>query len=195
MREYAKTWSWSPGKVIRFIAEILKIDSDESLSIPIKNSGTEAEQQRNSSGTAKQRKNSKLQSTIEQEQNRDGTEAERLYIREKKREEYLSLFDLWNEVVTGILPTVRKPLSSDRQKKCAVRMKEHSLQEWREIFRLMITTPFLCGSNDRGWQADFDWIIANDGNATKVLEGKYQNAGGRVVSSNDTRYAAIFAGA
>lgn len=51
MREYAKSWSWSPGKVIRFIAEILQIDNDESLSIPIKNDGTNAGQRRNSGGT------------------------------------------------------------------------------------------------------------------------------------------------
>jgi hypothetical protein len=74
-------------------------------------------------------------------------------------------------------------------------MKERSLQEWQEIFRIMIATPFLCGSNDRDWKADFDWIIANDGNAGKVLEGKYKNVGGRAVSGSDTRYTAIFAGA
>ena len=27
--------------------------------------------------------------------------------------------------------------------------------------------------NDRGWKADFDWLIANDTNVLKVLEGKY----------------------
>lgn len=122
-----------------------------------------------------------------------GTVAEHVFIREENREDYSSFLDTWNEIVTGVLPTVRKPISNDRQKKCAVRMKERSLKEWQEIFRLMIATPFLCGKGDKGWTATFDWIIKNEDNARKVLEGQYQNIGCRA-ESNDTRYAAIFAG-
>lgn len=192
MREYAKIWSWSPGKVIRFIAEILSIDNAELLSIPIKNGGTEAEQKQNNNGTAKDYKNSELQDAIEQGRNNNGTEAEQLYIKREKREQSLSLFDLWNEVVAGVLPTVRKPVSKDRQNKCTARLKERTLQEWEEVFRIMTTIPFLCGSNNRGWKADFDWITSNDGNAGKVLEGKYENIGGRSVN-NDNRYS-MFAG-
>ena len=40
----------------------------------------------------------------------------------------------------------------------------------------MTEIPFLEGQNDRGWVATFDWIIANDNNAVKVLEGNYPNA-------------------
>jgi hypothetical protein len=192
-REYAKTWSWSPGKVIRFITEIGNTDSEESLSISIKTDGTATEQSRNTDGTAKELKNSRLQGVMEQRRNSDGTEPEHVFIKREKREESLSLFDLWNQVVEGTpLPSARS-FSGERQKKCKARIKERSLQEWGEVFRLMIVTPFLCGQNDRGWKADFDWITANDANAGKILEGKYKNAGGRAVTS-DNRYA-MFAGA
>jgi len=194
MREYAKTWSWSPGKVIRFIAEILQIDSDESLSIPIKNDGTNAEQRRNSNRTVKAFKNNELQTTTEQGRNNGGTVVEHVFIREEKREDYSSFLDAWNEIVAGVLPTVRKPVSKDRQKKCVARMKERSLQEWEEIFRLMTDTPFLCGKGDKGWTATFDWIAKNGDNAGKVIDGKYKNTDGRA-GNNDNRYAAIFAGA
>lgn len=90
------------------------------------------------------------------------------------------------------LPTVRS-FSKSRQSKCITRLKEKSFEEWKEVFRLMIASPFLCGQGPQGWTASFDWIISNDGNAEKVLEGKYQKSGGRVVSS-DSRYA-MFAGA
>jgi len=33
------------------------------------------------------------------------------------------------------------------------------------------------GENDRQWVADFDWIIKNDTNWVKVMEGKYDNKG------------------
>ncbi|HYW37938.1 MAG TPA: hypothetical protein VE957_07490 [Terriglobales bacterium] len=35
------------------------------------------------------------------------------------------------------------------------------------------STLFLLGENDRGWKANFDWLIANDTNCIAVLEGKY----------------------
>jgi hypothetical protein len=34
-------------------------------------------------------------------------------------------------------------------------------------------TPFLAGENDRGWKANFDWLISNDTNHVAILEGKY----------------------
>ena len=39
---------------------------------------------------------------------------------------------------------------------------------------IIAKTPFLKGVNKRGWKVDFDWLIANDTNYVKVLEGKYK---------------------
>jgi hypothetical protein len=36
-------------------------------------------------------------------------------------------------------------------------------------------TPFLAGGGERGWRANFDWLIANDTNARRVLEGCYDS--------------------
>jgi hypothetical protein len=195
MREYSKIWSWSPNKVIRFVEEMFKNNIDDSLSFSIKTDGTEAEQTRNSSGTLKELKNKELQGTTEQTRNSDGTEAEHVYIKKRKEKEDSSLFTLWNEVVSGSpLPTV-KTFNKSRQSKCITRMKERSFEEWKEVFRLMVASQFLCGGADgTGWKAGFDWIIKKDENSEKVLEGAYQQkAGGRVVS-NGNRYS-MFAGA
>ena len=43
-------------------------------------------------------------------------------------------------------------------------------------------SKFLTGDNDRGWVAKFDWLMANDTNIVKVLEGNYKNS--KVKSSN-----------
>jgi hypothetical protein len=105
-----------------------------------------------------------------------------------------TLFDLWNEVVAGTSLSSVREFSSTRQKKCTARLRERPLDEWAALFRRIVATPFLCGLNDRGWKADFDWIIANDGNSAKVIEGKYD----RTTSTSrpsDSRYSEIFAGA
>ena len=46
-------------------------------------------------------------------------------------------------------------------------------EEFLSAVRCAAATPFLAGAGDRGWRADFDWLIANRRNASKVLEGKY----------------------
>jgi hypothetical protein len=185
-------WSWSRSKVARFISEIGKKSEVETLPIITKTDEPKTSHKRAKREPLKQHENSTLQDIKSQKRATDEPEASQLYIRENKREETLSLHDLWNDVVADVLPTVREPISKSRLIKCVARLKERTLQDWEEIFRLMINLPFLCGCNDRGWKADFDWILS-DGNAGKVLEGKYQKSGGRVVNS-DNRYA-MFAGA
>ena len=36
-------------------------------------------------------------------------------------------------------------------------------------------SDFLTGKNDRGWKMTLDWLIENDTNWVKVMEGKYDN--------------------
>lgn len=83
-----------------------------------------------------------------------------------------ALMILWNQIIKE--PKVTS-LSRTRETKCRLRLKERSKPEWEAILKRIASTPFLQGKNDRGWRADFDWLIANDTNATKVIEGKYDN--------------------
>src|SRR5436853_3595256 len=46
-------------------------------------------------------------------------------------------------------------------------------RDFTEAVRKAAQTPFLCGDNDSGWKANFDWLISNDTNHIAVLEGKY----------------------
>jgi hypothetical protein len=50
-------------------------------------------------------------------------------------------------------------------------------EDLRAAVRRAEQTPFLAGAGDRGWQASFDWLIANDSNVRKVLEGAYEPGG------------------
>jgi uncharacterized protein YdaU (DUF1376 family) len=42
---------------------------------------------------------------------------------------------------------------------------------WRKFFASVAAQPFLCGENDRGWTADFDWLLSPKG-FRKVVEGR-----------------------
>jgi hypothetical protein len=79
----------------------------------------------------------------------------------------------------GALPEARE-LTAERSMKCAERLRAAGtedapefLREFREAVRRAARTPFLCGANGRNWRATFDWLIANDENYRKVLEGRY----------------------
>jgi hypothetical protein len=55
---------------------------------------------------------------------------------------------------------------------------EQFLKDFCEAVRRAAATPFLCGAGPAGWRANFDWMIANDTNYLKVLEGRYDSGNG-----------------
>ena len=53
-------------------------------------------------------------------------------------------------------------------------MRREGLDEHRhEIADMIRKSSFLTGNSDLGWIIDFNWLIANDTNYLKVLEGNY----------------------
>lgn len=81
------------------------------------------------------------------------------------------LQELWNLICLD-LPKVKEN-SNSRKAKEIVRLRERRLEKWKAVFETLNNSDFCKGINDRGWQATYDWIISNDTNAVKVLEGKY----------------------
>lgn len=65
-------------------------------------------------------------------------------------------------------------LSDSRKKNINARWKQlKTMDKFREIFTITENTPFLKGENDRNWKTSFDWLMGNDRNCLKVLEGQY----------------------
>lgn len=186
-------WSWGRDKVARFINEIRNESGAETSPFFSKNDQPNTSQRPAKDQPPKPLENGMLGLATSQRPANDPPNTRQLFIRENKKEQHSALFDLWNEVVKGSPLPLARNLSEDRLKKCNARLKERSLQEWEEVFRLMTASPFMCGGGNKGWKASFYWIIKNSDNAGKVLEGNYQNPGEHSVSS-DNRYAAIFAG-
>jgi len=101
----------------------------------------------------------------------------------KDKVPYREILDLFHEHCPGLSRVQR--LSDSRRKKISGRFSElGSLEKFTELFKIVQSTPFLLGDNDRGWKASFDWLIKNDQNWVKVMEGNYRrdvngkNAGG-----------------
>lgn len=78
----------------------------------------------------------------------------------------------WNDLASRCgLATVVK-LTEQRKRKAGAQAKRFSLDDWLSVFRRIEQSPFLRGSNERGWRCDFDFILS-EANFTKILEGKY----------------------
>ena len=88
---------------------------------------------------------------------------------ERAAEELLEIY----ERERGELPAAGV-LTAERRRKCARWLAGgFTPEEFRAAVRSAAATPFLAGEGNRGWQATFDWLIANRTNARKVLEGEY----------------------
>jgi hypothetical protein len=85
------------------------------------------------------------------------------------------LMALWNELATGVIQSIRS-ISSKRRAKIKTRLSEPMFRDnWQAIFRRAVASDFMRGQNSNNWTVSFDWLIENDANYVKVLEGKYNN--------------------
>lgn len=79
------------------------------------------------------------------------------------------------------LPKIAK-VTEARKKAIRAALRQYSLDELIKVFQTAGKSDFLTGKNDRGWRADFDWLM-KPGNTVKVLEGTYDSHVGK--SSNN----------
>jgi len=80
------------------------------------------------------------------------------------------LIDLWNATTKPPLPRCRE-LTDERRRKIRARLASRpSLTDWRRVFEAVQGSAFCRGQNDRGWIADFDYVIKNDTVSAKLLE-------------------------
>ena len=96
---------------------------------------------------------------------------------------YQDIADKWNSICGAFLPKVQK-LSEARKHKIKARLIEFGKQEaWlptvEALFEQIVASDFLRGNNSHQWTATFDWVFDNPKNWVKVLEGNYDNKGGK----------------
>lgn len=73
-------------------------------------------------------------------------------------------------------PSVKK-MSTARKSALKIRIKDiGGYDNWKEAIIKASNSPHLIGNNNRGWNADFDWLH-KDANFTKLIEGNYDTKG------------------
>lgn len=92
---------------------------------------------------------------------------------EKKADICKDIINEYNVICHRLIKAER--LTESRKKHIKARVNEMSREEITVAFHKANESDFLCGLNDRGWKADFDWLMKNSDNISKVLEGKYDN--------------------
>lgn len=89
----------------------------------------------------------------------------------RERIDYTSIMNLYNSICVSF-PVCRN-LSDNRKKMIKACFKNGIKEEdFERAFRLSEDSPFLKGMNNRGWSANFDWIIKPN-NIVKILDGNY----------------------
>ncbi|MGE5328092.1 MAG: hypothetical protein ACM3KR_01095 [Deltaproteobacteria bacterium] len=87
---------------------------------------------------------------------------------------YQKIIDLYNNTCQS-LPQV-KILTDSRKDKIKARWEQlNNIDLFEQAFTLAESSDFIKGKNDRGWKANFDWLMENDKNIVKVLEGNFNN--------------------
>ena len=95
---------------------------------------------------------------------------------------------LWND--TCLSYSKVNGVNGNRRTLMTARWKEHpDLDWWKAYFDRIEPSSFLKGKNDRGWKATLDWIL-NAANMDKILEGKYDEEGGRAHGDDTDQRAA-----
>lgn len=78
----------------------------------------------------------------------------------------------WNHMALECgLPEAKK-LTAERERRLAARCRDFDINDWTEAIRAVRRSPFLRGDNDRGWRANFDWLL-QPRSLTKLIEGQY----------------------
>ena len=80
----------------------------------------------------------------------------------------------WNEFAEKNSLSQICSLSSNRKKQLNVRLKSPSFKKmFHQALEHIEQSDYLLGS--KGWKVTFDWLIQNDENILKVVEGNYKN--------------------
>ena len=93
--------------------------------------------------------------------------------RKEKEEKRIRIKEIYNLTCTN-LPQVKK-ITDKREKAIDKFLNEFTESQFGEICKIANTSNFLTGKNDRGWKADFDFLMRTD-KATNILEGKYNES-------------------
>lgn len=84
------------------------------------------------------------------------------------------VMEAWEDRLVPLgFPRIAK-MTGDRERKLNARLKDSTLEEWQRAMDALERSKFCQGENDRGWWADFDFLVSPK-SFTKLLEGAYDH--------------------
>jgi uncharacterized protein YdaU (DUF1376 family) len=84
------------------------------------------------------------------------------------------VIDAWQSRMVPLgFPAIRK-MNGQRERLLRSRLKDSTLEEWMQAMAALERSKFCKGGNDRGWWADFDFLLQPK-SFTGLLEGKYDH--------------------
>ncbi len=155
----------------------------------------EAAKEKNRQRVAKHREKQKLLAQCNDYNDITVTECNDTDIEEDKEEDknknkrenktdYQLIADMYNDICVSF---PRLTVLSDKRKQAIkARLKTYTVEQFKELFEKAEASDFLKGSNNRDWQANFDWLI-KDSNFAKVLDGNYDNKSGKSKQQEETK--------
>lgn len=87
--------------------------------------------------------------------------------------DWLGFFNGEMEAAKAAIPRLKK-LTTERCGMLSARIKENGAEAVEEVIRKAASSSFLNGGGDRGFRADFNWLM-RPRNFIKILEGNYDN--------------------
>ena len=70
-------------------------------------------------------------------------------------------------------PAIRK-MTAQRERQLKARLKDSTIEDWQRAMDALERSAFCRGENDRGWRADFDFLLQPK-SFTKLSEGAYDH--------------------
>lgn len=130
----------------------------------------------------KERNNNILKKEIKERKEVDSQNSSTFVATATQKVDYGKLLEFFNQTISESGSVIKEIRQLTERRKLAIqaRARENGKESLMEVIKQAAKSDFLNGRNDRGWVADFDWLMRPN-NFVKVLEGNYNN------NSNDRR--------
>ncbi len=89
-------------------------------------------------------------------------------------DDLVSAVEGYNAVAKKLALPLAAKLTDERKRKLRQRLREHGLEAWRLCLVKLAGNRWMHGENDRGWRADFDFLLQSK-SFIRLLEGGYDH--------------------
>jgi hypothetical protein len=113
-----------------------------------------------------------LKTSLEGKERKEAWTCLTTFIRDKSPEFIEPFAETWNLFAKAYKLPCLQDINISRRRKFSTRIREPAF-DFLKILEGIKVSAHLKGENNGGWKVDFNWILENDSNYLKILEGNY----------------------